>query len=167
MVELEAGTNPQLVEFLTPVCKAFATETAVECANLAIQIHGGYGYCREYRVEQILRDARITCIYEGTNGIQTMTLAGRLLKMHGGECATAFERDIEAECRQAEQSSDFSKGAALKSALESWRVATQCVGQCDDPVFARTTTCSEPVSLLLPLRGVGWNVAQNNMPIRN
>ena len=133
MVTLELGDNAPLIEFLTPVCKAYATEAAVECANLAIQIHGGYGYCREYRVEQILRDARITCIYEGTNGIQAMTLAGRLLKMHDGACAEAFATDIENECATAQENGQNSMARELQVLLDGWRVSTELVRQCKDP----------------------------------
>ncbi|SFV07829.1 acyl-CoA dehydrogenase family protein [Pseudoduganella namucuonensis] len=94
-VEHELGANQPLVDFLTPVCKAFASDSAVEAAQLAIQIHGGYGYLTEYRVEQILRDARITQIYEGANGIQAITLADRLLRMAGGAPREAFAREVE------------------------------------------------------------------------
>ncbi len=133
MVELERGTNAPLVEFLTPVCKAFATESAVECANLAIQIHGGYGCCCEYRVEQILRDARITCIYEGTNGIQAMTLAGRLLHIDNGACPDAFATDIERECVAAGTNGQREMARALRSLLDAWLAATQVVRQSRDP----------------------------------
>ncbi len=54
------------------MCKTFCTPAGIQAAGLAIQFHGGYGYCREFRVEQVLRDDRITPIYEGTNGIQAM-----------------------------------------------------------------------------------------------
>lgn len=133
MVMLETGDAAPLVEFLTPVCKAFATEAAVECADLAIQIHGGYGYCHEYRVEQILRDARITCIYEGTNGIQAMTLAGRLLRMNDGACADAFARDIEAECASAERNGQGSMAQELSVLLGIWREAGERVRRSKDP----------------------------------
>ena len=52
--------------------------------ELAIQIHGGYGYCSEYPVEQFMRDAKIASIYEGTNGIQALDLVGRKLGYHQG-----------------------------------------------------------------------------------
>ncbi|HEY0274621.1 MAG TPA: acyl-CoA dehydrogenase family protein, partial [Paenirhodobacter sp.] len=59
LVELELGTRPDLVDFLTPLCKFTCTEAGVAAANLGIQVLGGYGYLREYRVEQVLRDARV------------------------------------------------------------------------------------------------------------
>jgi hypothetical protein len=128
-VELELDPASPLAQFMTPVCKAFCTDAAVEAANLAIQIHGGYGYCREYRVEQILRDARITPIYEGTNGIQAMTLSGRLLHLGGGAAAEAFATEIDEQAGRAEPA--FAK--ALTDALGHWRRATEAVRALKDP----------------------------------
>ncbi len=62
------------------IAKYFAAEAANRCAYKAVQIHGGYGYIREYKVERIYRDARITTIYEGTSQVQQMVIAGNLLK---------------------------------------------------------------------------------------
>ncbi|OGQ90223.1 MAG: acyl-CoA dehydrogenase [Deltaproteobacteria bacterium RIFOXYC2_FULL_48_10] len=70
-----------LIEILTPVGKGYVTDRAVEVCNLAVQVFGGYGYTSEFPVEQLLRDVRITTIYEGTNGIQAMDLLGRKLQM--------------------------------------------------------------------------------------
>ncbi len=66
-----------LLAILTPIVKGFVTDMSLECTNLAIQVHGGHGYVRETGVEQYFRDARITAIYEGTNGIQALDLLGR------------------------------------------------------------------------------------------
>jgi butyryl-CoA dehydrogenase len=79
-----------LASLLTPVVKAFQTDLGFEMANLAVQVHGGYGYVREYGVEQLVRDARITQIYEGTNGIQALDLVGRKLPMHTGRLLRRF-----------------------------------------------------------------------------
>ena len=70
-----------LIEILTPVGKGYVTDRAVDVCNMAIQVFGGYGYTSEFPVEQLLRDVRITTIYEGTNGIQAMDLLGRKLAM--------------------------------------------------------------------------------------
>jgi hypothetical protein len=76
--DLEARKRSgDLVAFLTPIVKAFLTDAAMEVTSLAVQIHGGAGFIRETGVEQIMRDARITPIYEGTNGIQALDLLGR------------------------------------------------------------------------------------------
>ncbi|ROR34108.1 acyl-CoA dehydrogenase C-terminal domain-containing protein [Inmirania thermothiophila] len=78
------------VSLMTPVVKAFFTDAGFECANLAVQVYGGHGYIREQGVEQLVRDARITQIYEGTNGIQALDLVGRKLPAHFGRLARRF-----------------------------------------------------------------------------
>jgi len=76
--------NQELVELLIPVSKGFGTDMGIEATSLAIQIYGGMGYIEETGVSQHYRDARITAIYEGTNGIQAMDLVGRKLPMRAG-----------------------------------------------------------------------------------
>ncbi len=76
--------NQDLVELLIPVSKGFGTDMGIEATSLAIQIYGGMGYIEESGVPQHFRDARITSIYEGTNGIQAMDLVGRKLPMRAG-----------------------------------------------------------------------------------
>lgn len=91
LVEMEKGTHPELAEFLTPLCKFFCTEAGIRSADLGMQVLGGYGYLTEYRVSQTWRDARITSIYEGANGIHYLTLATRGLRFKGGAAADAFD----------------------------------------------------------------------------
>lgn len=76
--------NQELVELLIPVSKGFGTDMGMEATSLAIQVYGGMGYIEESGVPQHFRDARITAIYEGTNGIQAMDLVGRKLPMRAG-----------------------------------------------------------------------------------
>jgi alkylation response protein AidB-like acyl-CoA dehydrogenase len=68
-----------IIDFLIPIAKGYVTDRCLEVCNQGIQVYGGYGYIREYPMEQLLRDCRITPIYEGTNGIQAMDLLGRKL----------------------------------------------------------------------------------------
>jgi hypothetical protein len=77
--------SSDLVAFLTPIVKAFLTDASMEVTSLAVQIHGGHGFIRETGVEQLMRDARITPIYEGTNGIQALDLLGRKVFGTGGK----------------------------------------------------------------------------------
>ncbi len=79
-----------LSELLTPVAKAFLTDRGFECAVLAQQVLGGHGYIAEWGLEQIVRDARIAQIYEGTNGIQAMDLINRKVLRDGGETLKAL-----------------------------------------------------------------------------
>lgn len=78
------------IQLMTPIIKAYYTDMGTEVANLAMQVHGGYGYIAEYGVEQYARDARIAQIYEGTNGIQAMDLIGRKLPYNTGRYLRAF-----------------------------------------------------------------------------
>lgn len=119
MVELDLEQDPDLVDFLTPVCKFHCTESGIAAANLGIQVLGGYGYLQEYRVEQCLRDARITAIYEGANGIHALTLAARLLRNADGRAADAFARFL-----------------GQGEVLEIWQAARQQMVQAPDPALA-------------------------------
>lgn len=74
-----------IIDVLTPIAKGYVTDRAFEVCNHGIQVYGGYGYIKEYPLEQLLRDCRITMIYEGTNGIQAMDLLGRKLGMNQGK----------------------------------------------------------------------------------
>ena len=74
-----------LMDLLIPVAKGYVTDKALEVCSLGVQVYGGYGYIKEYPMEQLLRDCRITPIYEGTNGIQAMDLLGRKLGMNKGK----------------------------------------------------------------------------------
>jgi len=84
LVELESNARPALAEFLTPLCKIAGSEAGIKAADLGIQILGGYGYLTEYGLSQVWRDARITAIYEGTNGIHARSLATRGLRPGAG-----------------------------------------------------------------------------------
>jgi len=74
-----------LIDLLIPIAKGYVTDKAVEVCSLGVQVYGGYGYIKEYPMEQLLRDCRITPIYEGTNGIQAMDLLGRKLGLNKGK----------------------------------------------------------------------------------
>jgi alkylation response protein AidB-like acyl-CoA dehydrogenase len=71
-----------LAELLIPICKAGNTDTSVYVTSEAVQVYGGYGFCSDYPVEQMMRDSKITAIYEGTNGIQSLDLTMRKILMN-------------------------------------------------------------------------------------
>jgi alkylation response protein AidB-like acyl-CoA dehydrogenase len=83
--EEEKAKFKGIVDVLIPVAKGYVTDKAFEVCSHGVQVYGGYGFIKEYPVEQLLRDCRITLIYEGTNGIQAMDLLGRKLGMNGGK----------------------------------------------------------------------------------
>jgi hypothetical protein len=93
--QTEAERCGGLIDFLTPVVKAYCSERGLFICDQAVQIYGGYGYTREYPVEQILRDCKIATIWEGTNGIQAMDLLGRKLNMNKGRVFSDFTDEIQ------------------------------------------------------------------------
>lgn len=93
----ERSAADGFVALLTPVVKAAFTDFGFETAVMSQQVFGGHGYIREWGMEQFVRDARITQIYEGTNGVQAMDLAGRKLPMEGGMLAPRFFALIRAD----------------------------------------------------------------------
>ena len=86
----ERETAQRLVDLLTPVVKAFLTDRGTECALMAQQVFGGHGYIVDHGMEQIVRDVRITQIYEGANGIQALDFAGRKVLRDGGQTLRLF-----------------------------------------------------------------------------
>ena len=104
------------VALLTPVAKAFFTDRGLETCVIGQQVFGGHGYIREWGMEQFVRDARIAQIYEGTNGIQALDLAGRKVARNGGKSVQAFladarqwlaaNRDVAAIAKQLDQLAD-------------------------------------------------------------
>ncbi len=93
-----------MVELLTPIVKGYCPDLSFHVCETAIQVHGGYGYISEYGVEQCARDAKITSVYEGTNGIQAMDLLGRKLPMAGGKVFEALMNDIQPAIDMAKKS---------------------------------------------------------------
>ena len=96
-----ADAEDQLA-FLTPICKAFMTETGLENTLLGMQVLGGHGYIREWGQEQQVRDCRIAPIYEGTNGIQALDLLGRKVLMSQGKLLRAFSKQVHLFCQANE-----------------------------------------------------------------
>jgi alkylation response protein AidB-like acyl-CoA dehydrogenase len=90
--KIDISTDPDeqskyqgIIDLLIPITKGYVTDKAFELCSQGLQVYGGYGYIKEYPMEQLLRDCRITMIYEGTNGIQAMDLLGRKLGMNKGK----------------------------------------------------------------------------------
>ncbi|MBM3576286.1 MAG: acyl-CoA dehydrogenase [Alphaproteobacteria bacterium] len=106
-----AAAALERASLLTPVAKAFSTDIANETTSLAIQVFGGMGYIEETGVAQLMRDARICAIYEGTNGIQSIDLVTR--KLRGGDGA-ALAREID-DMRTIAREADFSRDALCES----------------------------------------------------
>ena len=116
-VQAEAAARGAL---LTPIAKAFSTDIGNEVAYLGVQVHGGMGFIEETGAAQHYRDARITSIYEGTNGIQSIDLVTRKLAANGGASVFALLDELSAIVKQVEISNDpafGTTGAKLREAL--------------------------------------------------
>jgi 3-(methylthio)propanoyl-CoA dehydrogenase len=118
----EAAQARARAELLVPVVKAWSTDLAVENASLAVQVHGGMGFIEETGVAQHYRDARITPIYEGTNGIQALDLLGRKLLRDEGAAAGALIAEMRRQDRQSDD--PLSRGIDVLEAATRWLLAT-------------------------------------------
>jgi len=112
----EAGL---LLEVLTPIAKSWPSQWCLKANDLAIQVHGGYGYTREYPVEQFYRDNRLNPIHEGTHGIQALDLLGRKAGMQDGAALQLLMREMQTTVRLARKSDS----AELKRCAEELMIA--------------------------------------------
>lgn len=117
-----------MAALLVPIVKAMLTEWALECTSLAIQVHGGAGYIRATGVEQWFRDARITPIYEGTNGIQALDLLGRKVLSDRGKGLGYLAEYIQKTTLQDLPKSLREQGKELADYLKSWEELTRKIG---------------------------------------
>jgi len=128
--EAQRKRSSDLIAFLTPVVKGFLTEVAMEVTSLAVQIHGGSGFIRETGVEQLMRDARITPIYEGTNGIQALDLLGRKVFGTGGKSQQMISARMVESIQKFGSLPELAPFAAdLGKRLEQWGKLTAEVGK--------------------------------------
>jgi alkylation response protein AidB-like acyl-CoA dehydrogenase len=128
--EAERQQADDLLGLITPVIKGYLTDKGFQAAVYAQQVLGGHGYIREHGIEQFVRDARITQIYEGTNGIQAMDLVGRKLPKDGGRAVRTFFELVGREIAEAKQAGDPAGiAAALEPALQDLQAATMWLAQ--------------------------------------
>ncbi|MVO15131.1 acyl-CoA dehydrogenase [Parasedimentitalea huanghaiensis] len=109
--------------FLTPISKAFGTDTGISVADTGVQVHGGMGYIEESGAAQFFRDVRVTAIYEGTNGIQAMDLVARKM-LDGGDMANRLMDEIEEQAERA-RATHPNMAESVWQACESLREATE------------------------------------------
>jgi len=126
-----------LLEVLTPIAKSWPSEFCLEANSLAIQIHGGYGYTRDFPVEQYWRDNRLNMIHEGTHGIQAADLLGRKVTMEGGKGLSLVAGRINATIERAIHRPDLAGHAnALGKALQDVGAATKAAWATGNPAEA-------------------------------
>jgi alkylation response protein AidB-like acyl-CoA dehydrogenase len=133
--ETQAADDARLLlEVLTPIAKSWPSEWCLEANSLAIQVHGGYGYTRDFPVEQYWRDNRLNMIHEGTHGIQAMDLLGRKVLMEGGRGLQLLAARINATIEKALQWPELAVHAnALGKALQHVGSATQAAWATGEP----------------------------------
>jgi alkylation response protein AidB-like acyl-CoA dehydrogenase len=126
-----------LLEILTPIAKSWPSEWCLEANSLAIQIHGGYGYTRDFPVEQYWRDNRLNMIHEGTHGIHGLDLLGRKVRMEGGRALQLLRARIDATVAQAAVSAELASASqALAAAWQGIADATAAAWDTGEPTQA-------------------------------
>jgi len=111
--------NDALLAFFIPIVKSFLTDVGQEVSSLGVQIYGGHGFIREWGMEQLMRDSRITMLYEGTNGIQALDFMGRKTLSNQGKTLNGFIETITAFCDQ--QAGLAQLITPLKESLSEWQ----------------------------------------------
>lgn len=127
------GRAHQLLDFLTPIAKSWPSQWCLEANSLAIQVHGGYGYTREYNVEQLYRDNRLNAIHEGTTGIHALDLLGRKVSIQNGALFKAFGGEVQKTVIAAlelPQLTDYAR--ALATVFQALEVVTRALYAADD-----------------------------------
>ncbi len=121
----EKTHHMNLVDFLTPIIKAHCSDMGFRVCETAIQCLGGYGFCKDFPLEQYLRDAKIMSLYEGTNGIQAMDLLGRKMTLRNGAAFQAFKNEIKTFCDKNREHPELGdKVRALEGVAKSlWETA--------------------------------------------
>ena len=123
--EEERQAADDLLSLLTPVMKGYGTDMGYKVATDMQQIYGGHGYIEEWGMSQFVRDARITQIYEGANGIQALDLVGRKLAANGGRGIQAFFKLVAEEAAAAKGTSELAVvAAALEASLADLQAST-------------------------------------------
>ena len=130
-VEREAATL--LLDILTPIAKSWPSQWCLEANSLAIQVHGGYGYTREYDVEQFYRDNRLNPIHEGTHGIQGLDLLGRKVVMREGAAFALLGGKVQATIARAQQTALAALGSQLSQRWQRLEQVTAILHSAGDP----------------------------------
>jgi len=107
----ENAKNQRLIDFFIPLIKGYCSQRSFEVCIQGMQVFGGYGYTSDYPMEQLVRDCKITSIYEGTDGIQAMDLVGRKLTMEKGKLFDTFLQELESTLSEASQYPDLKEFA--------------------------------------------------------
>jgi len=152
-----AAEAQALVDLLTPIVKAWPSDYALEANSIAIQVHGGAGYTRDFPVERLWRENRINAIHEGTNGIQAMDLLGRKLLADQGKAFAQLSARVQATCTAAEQLPEL-KGLSESLGMR-WQRLAPAIGAAGMAARSDMTLALANAYLLLDAMGhavVAW-----------
>jgi hypothetical protein len=123
-----------LLDILTPIAKSWPAQWCLAANDLAIQVHGGYGYTRDYKVEQFYRDNRLNPIHEGTHGIQGLDLLGRKVVMHDGAAFKLFADRVSTAIAKADAYENLASFAtALQLRMRRLADVTRILWTAGDP----------------------------------
>ena len=146
-----------MVALVTPVIKAALTDFGLESAIACQQVFGGHGYIREWGMEQLVRDARITQIYEGTNGVQSMDLVGRKLTMEGGRLPARFFALVDAELEAlAGNAATAAYVTAAKAGIAALKRATDSLTEQDKTDPGARGAAAVAYLHLFAIASYGW-----------
>jgi 3-(methylthio)propanoyl-CoA dehydrogenase len=129
------ATAEDRLALLTPLVKGWCTDLGFEITSTALQVHGGMGYIEETGIAQMLRDARIAMIYEGTSGIQALDLVGRKLRMAEGRLPSELFEELRGDLSALEAAGEMALHRSLSGALATLEEATSWLqaGHDNDP----------------------------------
>jgi alkylation response protein AidB-like acyl-CoA dehydrogenase len=151
------------VELMIPIVKAWSTDNAIDIASLGIQVHGGMGYVEETGAAQFFRDARITSIYEGTNGIQAADLVGRKVARDGGDAIRRVMgemREVETQLELEESEPLTAIAARLRLGIAALEQAVQFVVATYGKDVRRASVGAVPFLELFGTVAGGWQMAR-------
>ncbi len=151
------------VELMIPIVKAWSTDNAIDIASLGIQVHGGMGFIEETGAAQFFRDARITSIYEGTNGIQAADLIGRKVARDKGEVirgVIAEMREVEAQLEQEKSETLSAIAARLRDGIGALEQAVQFIVSTYATDVRRASVGAVPFLELFGTVAGGWQSAR-------
>jgi alkylation response protein AidB-like acyl-CoA dehydrogenase len=157
------GQSQGFVDLMIPVVKGWSTESAIEIASLGVQVHGGMGYVEETGAAQLLRDVRITTIYEGTTGIQGADLIGRKVARDGGEAirgVIAEMREVGAELEQERSDTLSAVAARLRDGIAALEQAVQFVVTTYRADLRKASVGAVPFLELFGVVAGGWQTAR-------
>jgi alkylation response protein AidB-like acyl-CoA dehydrogenase len=158
----ERERHQAFADLMIPVIKGWCTENSVDIASLGVQVHGGVGFVEETGAAQLVRDARITPIYEGTTGIQANDLIGRKLARDGGRAAQTVVAQMRALAKELAATPDLTEaGAAFSGAIDALERAIRYVVENYATDIRGVSVGAVPMLKLFGIVAGGWQLLRS------